>query len=105
MVKSQNISVKLDFLQGFGAKCVNKVSATLLLAVLHIQRSYQNNSIQFSSEFGDFYTNKSANEKIFYLLFEKTVNGKEEKCFKPLQRNYFLGDILNLLRKPTDFLS
>jgi hypothetical protein len=22
-----------------------------------------------------------------------------------LQRNYFLGDILNLLRKPTDFLS
>ncbi len=47
MVKSQNISVKLDFLEGSGTKCVNKFSATLLLAVLHIGQLPK----QFSSVF------------------------------------------------------
>ncbi len=39
--------MKLDFLEGFGAICVNKVSATLMLAVLHIAQLPK----QFSSVF------------------------------------------------------
>ncbi len=75
LVKSQNISVKLDFLQGSGTKCVNKVSATLLLAVLHIAQLPK----QFSSFFCGtrrFLHKQIRQWRFVYFLRKQSINQK-----------------------------